>query len=181
MEKLGCRNVLKDLKQECLTSINRTCDDFDTKLVQALAKDDFDAVADVLTSCGDICSHLDEYVLKENKNKLTLGAIESVRAHTTSNHVKALGLIRGSKFDACLASLLDAIRDSSKNETMLRHVSVQLEGEYPAGENDYKEVTSELNRCSMALAKELQGKFRTRCHIKLRRRVRFDGDHPCTN
>ena len=50
MEKLGCGDVLEYLKQECLSSINRTCNGFDAELVQALAQDDFDAEAARLRS-----------------------------------------------------------------------------------------------------------------------------------
>ena len=47
------------------------------------------------------------------------------------------------------------VREASQHETMLRHVRVHLEGEFPAGEDDYDEVTVELNARMGGLAHAL--------------------------
>ena len=51
--------------------------------------------------------------------------------------------------------MLAAVREASQHETMLRHVRLHLEGEFPAGEDDYDEVTAALNARLVGLAGEL--------------------------
>ena len=144
VQKVGPGDALKTLKTECLSSINSKSDGFVAELEQALVQDNFDAVAAVLTSCEQFCLHLNEYVLPKNKDRLTFGVIEKTRAHTERNRDRALEIIKGKMFNEELASLLDAIQRGSQNETMLRHVRLCLEGEHPAGENDYNEVTTAM-------------------------------------
>ena len=122
MQKVGPGDALQTLKTECLSSINSKSDGFVAELEQALVQDNFDAVAAVLTSCGQICLHLNEYVLPKNKDRLTFGVIEKTRAHTERNRDRALEIIQGKMFNEELASLLNAIQRSSQNETMLRQV-----------------------------------------------------------
>lgn len=159
MQKVGPGDALKTLKTECLSSINSKSDGFVAELEQALVQDNFDAVAAVLTSCEQFCLHLNEYVLPKNKDRLTFGVIEKTRAHTERNRDRALEIIKGKMFNEELASLLDAIQRGSQNETMLRHVRLRLEGEHPAGENDYNEVTTAMDGSLIKLAHELRMKY----------------------
>ena len=143
---------------QVLHAINSHGKEYVAYVEQALSADDFDAVASVLDASEKLLASLHQYLLPATRDALTVGAVGKVRDRTVGNRQRALQLITAGGADAehtDLASLLAAVREASQNKTMLRHVRVYLEGEFPVGEDDYADVTAALNERLIALADAL--------------------------
>jgi hypothetical protein len=161
LARVGRHEALETPKRQCLSAINGKCVELMAELDKALAANDFDAAAVVLTSSRELLAALNVYVLEKNKSKLDQG-FRVVCAHTENNKKRALEMIQDQLFDADLDALLEALRRSSEHEELLFHAQAGLRGEPTLLlRGDYKSATAALEACVLRLSDTLT----SRCSV----------------